>query len=104
MRRARGGQAVPSPTAPSYQLTPKERVYTHFGWVITSLLRRHYYLVITRSLPGKGRYRVLCITRTRVSYMASTTLVHRNIVNINATSFYPHSSLSKHSDQTSLTA
>jgi hypothetical protein len=47
---------------------------------------------------------LLCVTRTRVPYIASTTLVHRNIVNSNATSFYPHSSLKKHSDQTSLTA
>jgi hypothetical protein len=50
---------------------------------------------------------VLCATRTRVPYIASTTLVHRNIVNTvisNAYSLYPHSSLTKHSDQTSLTA
>jgi hypothetical protein len=47
---------------------------------------------------------VLCVTRTRVPYIASTTLVHRNIVASNALSFYPHSSFTKHSDQTSLTA
>jgi hypothetical protein len=44
------------------------------------------------------------VTRTRVPYIASTSLVHRNIVNSNTPSFYPHSSLSKHSDQTCLTA
>jgi Plant transposon protein len=47
---------------------------------------------------------LLFVTRTRVPYIASTTLDHRNVVNSNALSFYPHSSLSKHSDQTSLTA
>jgi hypothetical protein len=47
---------------------------------------------------------LLCATRTRVPYIAITTIVHRNIVNSNALSFYPHSSLSKHSDQTNLTA
>jgi hypothetical protein len=46
---------------------------------------------------------LLCVTRTRVPYIASATLVHRNTVNSNALSFSPHSSLSKHSDQTSLT-
>jgi hypothetical protein len=47
---------------------------------------------------------LLCVTRTRVPYIASITLVHRNIVNSNALSCYSHSSLSKHSGQTSLTA
>jgi hypothetical protein len=40
--------------------------------------------------------RLLCVTRTRVPYIARTTLVHRNIVNIdisNAPSLYPHSPL-----------
>jgi hypothetical protein len=47
---------------------------------------------------------LLCVTRTPVPYIASTTLVHRIIVNSSALSFCPYSSLSKHSDQTSLTA
>jgi hypothetical protein len=54
----------------------------------------------TAAIP---RSRLLCVTRTRIPHIESTTRVHRNIVNSNALSF-PHSSLSKQSDQTSLTA
>jgi hypothetical protein len=49
---------------------------------------------------------VLRVTRTRVPYVASTTLVPRYVVNSNATPFIPShlSSLLKDSNQTGLTA
>jgi hypothetical protein len=47
------------------------------------------------------REKLLCVTRTRVPYIASTTLVHRNVVDIVISNTH---SLTKRSDQTSITA
>jgi hypothetical protein len=51
--------------------------------------------IVAAPKPGSSEgFRLLCVTRTRVPYIASTTLVHRNIVNSNVLSFY-HTPLSQ---------